>query len=284
MNLTGAIAKGARPSGRFSVRLPDRSMSSAALPEGGRNLAGGKAPATPPVPAPPVSCTPAGCWKAAHQAGVPRPLRGRRTLGAFPGVSSPALLNPRLSSPLPPGELHSATHRSRPSPARPASSPAHEPRGAAVPAAGSRGVSPRVLCQWGGTPRQPAGGDACATLTTEVPAFPGVIRHCQLSSRRHGRLPPDLPGGSSARGLASPDVWDGCPVGGLALSDIQRCSAASGICLLRLSVQWSGTEADVDGDVAEGGLAFPPSPDRGPDRVLLDPPGGLRAGEDWRHR
>lgn len=93
----GAIATGARPSGRFSVRPTGRSVNAFPLPEGGRNLAGGK------VPAPPTSCTPAGCWNAAHHTGVPRPLRGRRFMRAFPGVSSPPLLNPRLSSIIPPG-------------------------------------------------------------------------------------------------------------------------------------------------------------------------------------
>ena len=102
-NPTLTMATRPRPSGWFSILALEVSVRSATLPEGGRNLAGGKAPATPPVPAQPMSGTPEGCWKAAHHAGVPRPLRGRRTSGAFAGVSSPVLLNPRLSSPLPPG-------------------------------------------------------------------------------------------------------------------------------------------------------------------------------------
>ncbi len=113
MNLPEAIAHGARPSGRFSVLPPGTSVNTLPIPAGWRNLAGGKAPATPQVAAPPKSCTPAGCGNAALAAPIPRPLRGPRCLGAFPGVSSPLLLNPRLSSRLPPGWLRPVRHRFR---------------------------------------------------------------------------------------------------------------------------------------------------------------------------
>ena len=49
-------------------------------------------------------------------------------------------------------------------------SPSHEPSNAAVPAAGSSGVSPLGSTQ-GGTPCKLAGEDACATPTAQVQGF-----------------------------------------------------------------------------------------------------------------
>lgn len=60
-------------------------------------------------------------------------------------------------------------------------------------------------------------------------AFPGAILDRQHSSRRHGRLPPDLPKGVCQRGLASLDIRDGTALKGRTLPDIQRCSARWGI-------------------------------------------------------
>src|SRR5436189_6486729 len=50
------------------------------------------------------------------------------------------------------------------------SNSAHEPCNAAVSAASSRGVPPREGTR-GGTPRELAGGDACATTAASVQGF-----------------------------------------------------------------------------------------------------------------
>jgi len=132
------------------------------------------------------------------------------------------------------GDVRDSSHRhlrSGPSPTRPACSPLpacpgkdagerQRSLGGNVSANTSRPVSlTPALSRWERGPIRPRSG------------FPGILRHCQLSSRRHGRLPPDLPCCVSLRGLASPDVRDGTSLGGGSLSDIQRRSAELGIAL-----------------------------------------------------
>ena len=88
-----------------------------------------------------------------------------------------------------------------------------------------------------------------------VSGFAGTVRDCQHSSRRHGRLPPDLPKGVCQRGLASLDIRDGTALGGRSLPDIQRCSARWGIASPNLP-QGSGylPEASPDLPQASGYL------------------------------
>jgi len=98
---------------------------------------------------------------------------------------------------------------------------AHRDRGSrAVPAGicGSWLLSP-PLANWQREPALPPS------------TFPGIIRHCQHSTRRHGRLSPDLPCRVCLRGPASPDVRDGTSLLGGSLSEIQRRSAELGIAL-----------------------------------------------------
>src|SRR3989442_7574001 len=70
------------------------------------------------------------------------------------------------------------------------SNSAHEPCNAAVSAASSRGVPPREGTR-GGTPRELAGGDACATTAASVQGF--NARNSFSVKSPHERRSADIP-------------------------------------------------------------------------------------------